>query len=212
LIDDLTADKPGTAAAAAEKPLFDDLKPIGEVSSKAKKLYEGLDKLKGNLETINRLLDNRGKENARLMHTAEVVIENIGDLVAIWPNADAFRDVCVSAKRAALIFDQELNRSPWRWNYVRWSFSALLRDVRPLREMGKAMAEAEPKPRMVVGKDGKATYTDAPDPLFDPVVAQREARRKVQLAEIDRLRSEDDAKTTLQKDKEDKLHRDLDGK
>jgi hypothetical protein len=83
--------------------------------------------------------------------------------------------------------------------------------VRKLREIGKAMGESEPKPVMALGKDGKPAYQDAPDPLFDPVVAAREARHKAELAEIAHLRASADAKSEASKDKEDKLRRDLDG-
>jgi hypothetical protein len=202
VLDDLTADKPGSAATARDQGLMEEMTPPpGELDSRAKKCYAAIGELKSNLEAISRLLDNRGKENARLVHTSEEVLKNINDLGAIWPGNASFMDACSTTKRSGIFFNDELNQVPWKWTHVRWTYNALLRDTRSLRETAKALADAEPKPVPVVGKDGKLTYVDAPDPLVDPATVRREARLNAERAELTRLRESKDEKQSAKKEK-----------
>ncbi len=121
--DDLTADKPGTPGAAGQNLVLLEEYPPGEhLNTRAKKCYTLLAALKTNVETVARCLDNRGKENARLVHTSDEMAKNITDLSDIWPASDEYIERCTSTKRYALLFGEELSRTPWHWAQVRWTF------------------------------------------------------------------------------------------
>src|SRR5262249_25307161 len=117
--DDVTADKSGSPAAAERTlSLLDEYVGGEHLNTRAEKCYRLLAELKKNVETVARCLDNRGKENALLVHTADLVAKNITELADIWPSHDEYIDRCASSKRYALIFGEELSRSPWRWAQV----------------------------------------------------------------------------------------------
>lgn len=194
LIDDVTADKPSAAGKAASQAngqlVLETIVAPGPVNSRAKKCYASLGELKKQIEAISRHLDNRGRENAALLHTSDAVLDEINNLAAIWPKSEAYIDVCTVAKRSALVFNNDLNEVPWTWTHVRWSFDALVKDVRALRSYAKTMAEAEPPPQMIVGKDGSVVYIDAPDQAVDELTARREAMQKAARADIQRIKEQ----------------------
>ncbi len=204
---DLTADKPGTAAAAENQSLLEAMEAPGRVNSRAKKCYGLLVELKANVETIARCLDHRGKENATLIHASEVVSKNISDMAAIWPGNEEFTDRCTSTKRCALIFNDELSQSPWKWAQVRWSFDALLKDVRGFRDYCRGLADIERPPRAIVDNKGNVTYIDEPDPFLVTVAGQRAAKLKLDQEEIAKRRSIEEAVG----EKKDAVKTDLDG-
>ncbi|MEI6233161.1 MAG: hypothetical protein WCT04_08920 [Planctomycetota bacterium] len=208
---DLTADKAGTAGAVAQNPnLLEEMLAPGPVNSKAKKAYALLGELKVNIETVSRCLDNRGKENARLVHTGEEVSKNISAFAAIWPNNDEFRARSSTLKRLALLFNDELNQQPWRWAQVRWSFEALLKDVVGYREYAREIADAELKPIAVLDKKtGKVVYQDQPDPSLSTAEARKAAALKATNDEIVRRRKFNEA---VSDSKKEKIRTELDGK
>ena len=207
LENDLTADKPGTAAAAENQSLLEAMEAPGRVNSRAKKCYGLLVELKANVETIARCLDHRGKENASLIHASEVVSKNISDMAAIWPGNEEFTDRCTNTKRCALIFNDELSQSPWKWAQVRWSFDALLKDVRGFRDFCRVLADAERPPRAIVDNKGNVTYIDEPDPFLVTVAGQRAAKLKLDQEEIAKRRNFEEARD----EKKDAVKSDLDG-
>ena len=215
--DDLTADKPGTPSTAQNPALLEEIPiPAGPLSSRATSAYKQLAELKKNIETVSRCMDNRGKENALLVHCSEEAVQNMTDMAAIWPKHEEFIERCTVVKRDALILSNELNHVPWKWAEVRWSFSALLKSVKPFRAYAKALAEAEPAPRpklnkqgkIMLDKEGKTIYEDAPDPTIDVAAAQREARLKAQRDELEQLKR---GKESRSEAKKNKLDTDLDG-
>lgn len=204
---DLTADKPGTVAAAQNQSLLETMEATGHLNSRAKKCYALLVELKANVETIARCLDHRGKENATLMHASEVVSKNISDMAEIWPGNEEFRDRCTSTKRNALIFNDELSQSPWRWAQVRWSFDALLKDVRGFRDYCKGLADIEKPPRAIVDKNGNVTYIDEPDPFLATAAGQRAEKLRLDQEEITKRHKFEEAVG----EKKDVIKTDLDG-
>lgn len=207
--DDLTADKPGTAAAAARNSIIlEEMLPAGQVSSRAKKCFKLLGELKANVETIARCLDNRGKENARLIHAGDEAAKNITDMAYIWPNNVEFVNRCALDKRFCLLLNEELSQTPWKWAQVRWSFDAFLKDVTVFREEARDLALAEPAPRPVVLKDGRVIYEDAPDPLIDQLTAARQAQQRIERDTLTRLKNTKEATDSAKKNK---FSTDLDG-
>ncbi|HLX65083.1 MAG TPA: hypothetical protein VKX17_27690 [Planctomycetota bacterium] len=205
-VDDLTADKPGSPAAAAaqQQALLTDMPaPAGLLSSRAKDCYRLLAELKTNVETISRCLDNRGKENARLIRASDQAVENLSDFAAIWPRRDDFIEACASAKRDALLLSSELSQTPWRWKEVRWSFDMLLANARSFRVYAKVMAENEKPPvavtdekgRIVLDKKtGKPVYRDVPDdPPVDKATAIAEMKAKAAREELQRVKRKESA-------------------
>ncbi len=97
------------------------------------------------------------------------------------------------AKRLALIFNEELSRSPWRWAQVRWSFDALLKDMKGFREFGRAMANAEPAP---VRLSCKMARSNTKTRAVDRRTAHRPTRRQAQSdqAAIAKLKKFNDVK------------------
>ena len=211
LIDDLTADKSGTVNAADGRLTLEEFTASGPVNSKAKKCYATIAGLKKNVEAISRFMDNRGKENARLIHASDDVLTDINALAAIWPASETFIDICTVTKRSALVFNNELSQAPWTWTRVRWSYDAMLKDVRALRTYAKNQADSEPKPQMIVGKDGTPMYIDAADAPGAPVplaVQRREEASKLAKEELTRIK-ENNAKR--EERKQAKFKTDLDG-
>ena len=215
--DDLIADKPGTHGAAThdESTLEEFPPPAGLVSSRTHTAYEQLHLLKKNVDTLTRCLDNRGKENARLVHASEETVKNISELAGLWPKRETYIEHCTVLKREALILNNELNQVPWKWAQVRWSYNTMMKDVENLRRYAKTLADAEPPPvpvlnkkgQIVAGKDGKPQYQDAPDLTVDPEAAKREARIRATQREIDAVRDFNDARDNQKK----RVDVDLDG-
>ena len=211
LIDDLTADKPAAGNTGDGRLVLEEFVASGPVNSKAKKCYAGIAGLKKNVEAISRFMDNRGKENARLIHASDDVLSDINALAAIWPTSEAFIDVCTVAKRSALVFNNELSQAPWTWTRVRWSYDAMLKDVRALRVYAKNQAESEPKPQMLVGKDGAPIYIDtaeAPTAIVPLAVQRREEAAKLAREQLARIKENNAARAEK---KQTKLATDLDG-
>jgi hypothetical protein len=214
LPDDLIADRPAPGAVTSGvvkegELVLEEFAAPGPVNSKAKKCYAALSELKKNVEVISRCMDNRGKENARLMHASENVLTNINDLAAIWPTSEAFMDVCALAKRSALVFNSELSEVPWTWTRVRWSFDAMVKGVRALRAYAKTQADAEPKPQMIVTKEGAAVYIDAPETApLDPRAQRQEDASKAAKEQLARIKANNESR---EERKKTKLTTDLDG-
>ena len=204
---DLTADKPGSAAA--ENPsLLEEMPSPGQVNTRATKCYTLLAELKTDVETISRCLDNRGKENARLVHTSDELSKCISDMASIWPNNDEFREQSVTLKRHALLLNDELNQQPWRWAQVRWSFDAVLKSATGYREACRTLAEQEPKPIAIVDKKtGQVRYVDAPDPFMDTPAGKQAAALKADRDEITRRNKLKEMMTNSK----NKVKTDLDG-
>lgn len=201
---DLTADKPGAAAKRKEAPLLAVLGPAGPSNDTVRHCYKLLAEMKTNAERISADLDAGGKEITRLIRTSDALSRNITDLAGVWPHDESFRDVCGNAKRLVLVLNEELSRVPRKWTHVRWSFSAALQEVSRLRLRARDLAEAEPKPVPVIGKDGKPVldkegrpiYVDPPAPPVDPAIAKREQSLREVQAERERIRRIEEAKKT----------------
>src|SRR5207302_1655274 len=121
-------------------------------------------------------LDNNGKEVTRLIKTSDILSKRITTLADLYNEDENYRDRCGTAKRDALRLNDELSQVPRKWSHVRWAFNDTLTDTRMIRVMGRDLAEAEPKPVRVVGKDGKEEYVEQP-PKVNPAIAKREASR-----------------------------------
>jgi hypothetical protein len=183
---DVTADKADAPAGKPKpSPLLEDLKGEDPLNHNARHCYAVLAEIKTNLEQIGRDLDDNGKEITRLSRTSEALCNNINELVAIWPDHELFRDTCGSAKRQALLLNQELDRVPRVWSHVRWTYNNAIKDVRKMRTYAKELADAEPKPVAVKGKDGKVAYEDRAAPALPP----KEAKKQAQLRENEEVKA-----------------------
>ena len=173
---DLIGDKPdakGVKPADKMPVLLDPLEPTGPVNRVARNAYKIIADLKENIEKVNVDLDGGGKQITRLIHNSDEVCKNITDMAAIWPDDNVFRDQCIAVKRQALTLNDELSRVPRTWAHVRWAFSSTLRAVSLLRLRARELAEAEPKPTVIVGKDGKTEIVEAAPAPVDPALAKR---------------------------------------
>ena len=210
---DVTADKPEAAAKSQNAPLLDPLQPAGPVGETAGRCYKLLAEMKAKVEQISSDLDDRGKEVTRLLRTSDALARNITDLANIWPADESFRDMCGSAKRQALVLNEELSRVPRQWTHVRWSFTSTLQEVSKLRLRARDLAEAEPKPvpltskdgKPVLDKEGRPVYVDAPRPPPDPAVVKREKSLREVEEQRARLRKIEEEK------KNPRIHTDLEG-
>jgi hypothetical protein len=179
---DMIADLPEAVPPKAE-PLFTDLAPDGPVGPTAKQAYGLIADIKTTVEQINSDLDAGGKEITRLIRTSDTLARQITELAGVWQYNESFRDLCGSAKRQALLLNDELSRVPRQWKYVRWTFTNALKEVSRLRMAARDLAEAEPKPIALIGKDGKPVldkqgrqiYVDPPAPTVDAAILKREA-------------------------------------
>ena len=201
---DVTGDKPG-AVSDTNTGLLESLKPNGEVSSRAQRCYKLISDMKDNAEKIRKDLAEGAKEITRLIHFSDELCKNIGALANIWPADKDFRDVCVTAKRSALVLNDELSQSPRQFSHVRWAFEAMIQDTFKLRERAKELADLEPKPTATVGKDGKIVYVDPVAPPPDPRTVRHDAIMLKGEEAANRVKKSEDAK----KDKDMPI--DLDG-
>jgi hypothetical protein len=198
---DMIADLPEAVPPKAE-PLLTDLAPAGAVGPTAKQAYVLIADIKTTVEQINTDLDTGGKEITRLSRTSDTLARQITELAGVWPLNESFRDVCGSAKRQALLLNDELSRVPRQWKYVRWTFTNVLKEVSRLRMAARELAEAEPKPVLLVGKDGKPVldkqgrqvYVDAPAPAVDPLILKREAAVREATEQRARMRAIEEQK------------------
>lgn len=187
---DLIGDKPGTAvpAKASKRVLIEELKPSDEpLGQTAAKAYQLLAGMKTNLDLISADLDNQGKEVTRLIRTSDLLAGNITDLANLWAANESFRDICGCAKARVLVLNEELSRVPRKWANVRWAYNSVVQDVRKLRRTGRDLAEAEPKPVAVPGKDGKTRYVEQV-PAVDPALAEKERRMREMALVRERLK------------------------
>ena len=191
---DLIGDKPEAAAANAPKPLMEEMKTDEHVSTRATNCYKLLADIKTQVELVSKDLDNNGKEVTRLVKTTDKIAKLINDLADMWSESEDFRDRCGTAKRDALRLNDELSQTPRKWTHVRWGFDDMVNDVRKIRRMAKDLADAEPKPVAVVGKDGKVSYTDAVPPPGDPAIARRDLNKARADAVRAALRRQEEAK------------------
>ena len=171
---DMIADK--SDATATTKPsveMLEVFKPSEPVNTKATRCYGLLADLKNNADRIKVDLLNGGKEITRLVNTSDGIAKNIDDMSKIWPNNQRYIDVCSSSKRSALILNDELSSVPRRWTHVRMAYESMIQEVRTVRIWGRLLAESEPRPVAVAGKDGRVTYVDAPSAPIDPKIAHR---------------------------------------
>ena len=198
---DLIADKPEAGTDA--KPvvaMMDEMVAAEPLNEKGTRCYSLIANLKTNTERIRADLMQGGKEITRLMTTSDNVSRNVTELSKLWPTNKKFLDVCSSAKRSSVILNDELSNVPRQWSHVRWSYENMLTDVRAVRLVARILADSEPKPVAVVGKDGKVTYVDAPTGPIDPKVARRnEAIRRTEDA---KAHHDEFEKTKSDKDKE----------
>jgi len=209
---DLIGDKPaaGAVAKADSKDLLDEMKPEGPQSPASRRCYYLLGEMKTNIEKVSADLDNGGKEVQRLIRTSDLLSKNITDLAELWPNDQFFRDACINTKRQVLVLNDELSRVPRKWTHVRWAFNGSLREVSKLRARARDMAESEPKPVPLLGRDGKPAVDKEGNQIFieqaeapvDPLVARREkAKREVEAARTqDRKRDEEKKKKSMPTD------------
>ena len=197
---DLIGDRPDAKTDDKKKTavLMEDIEPTGPLVEKARLCYGLIAKMKTNLDSIAKDLDAGGKEITRLIRTSDALSTNINELADLWAGDEEFRDVCGVAKVRSLALNDELSRVPRKWPNIRWSFNGAVREVRKLRLRARDMAEAEPKPVAVTGKDGKVTYVEPEGPPVDPRVVRREnkrqeveeARRRIKNAEEARKKKE----------------------
>lgn len=178
---DLIGDrKPVGSTAAAVQPttvqdLLEDMPAPSPISTKARQCYRLLGEMKSNAEKISVGLDDGGKEVTLLVRMSDELGNNITDLSELWPEDDVFIDQCSIAKRQVLILNEELDRSPRNWRYLRRSLNSSLAGISKLRHTARLLADSEPKPVQMKDKDGKLVYVDRePEPL-SPELARREA-------------------------------------
>ena len=210
---DLTADRP-EAARPKDAPLLASLEAAGPVNATASRCYRLLAEMKTNVEQISADLDAGGKEITRLIRSSDELAKNITDLAGVWLFNEGFRDICGNAKRQALVLNEELSRVPRKWTHVRWSFSASVQSVSKLRLAARDLAEAEPKPVLAVGKDGKPLldkqgrliYVDPPPPAINADIAKRDEVRHDVEAKREQIRKLEELK------KKPPLQSDLDSK
>lgn len=173
---DLIGDKPdakGVKPSEKATVLLDPIEPTGPVNRVARQAYKIIADIKTNIEKVNVDLDGGGKQVTRLIHNSDEVCKNITDLAAIWPDNNPFRDQCIAAKRQALTLNEELSRVPRTWQHVRWAFTSTLKSLSQLRIRAAELADAEPKPQVLVGKDGKTVIVEAEPAPIDPALAKR---------------------------------------
>ena len=209
------SDAPVTPAkgAAANKPDFskdgpqrpqalEELVPPGPLDHTATRCYALLADMRNEAETISQDLDAGGREVTRLLRTSDELAKKITDLAALWPDDALLRDRCSTAKRAALVLNEELGNVPRKWTHVRWSFDNVIAEVGKLRQYARGLADAEPavpvldkhgKP--VLDKNGKPTYAEPqPKPADAATVKREEAQREVDEAREKLRKTEDDKK------------------
>ena len=202
--EDLTADQPGAVdIKPKETPLLEPLVPTGPVIEKVRRCYKLLAEMKTNLELISADLDNSGKEVTRLINTSDDLTRNITALAALWPENESFRDKCGSAKREALVLNEELAQVPRKWPHVRWAFTATLQSSSKLRLLARTLADAEPQPVPLLDKHNKPVldkktglpiYVDPPPPPQDPDVVKREKSVKEVEKERERIKKIEEEK------------------
>ncbi|HYG76129.1 MAG TPA: hypothetical protein VEK08_14075 [Planctomycetota bacterium] len=204
---DLTADRPEAKTTEKQKQiLLDDMPPSGPLNLNARKCYALIASTKEKIEKISADLDDGGKQITRLIRTSDDLSKDITELAEIWPYDKAFRDLCIIAKRHTLVLNDELARVPRKWTHVRWAFTNALKSVSKLRLSAREVAELEPKPQAIVGKDGKVVYVDAPPPPVDPAIAKREeiVKKTERMREQMRRIEEEKKKETLPTDLDSK--------
>lgn len=174
---DLIGDKPEAVAAEPKKtPLLEELKPQEPLGRTARRAYALMADIKTNLESVSKDLDDSGKEVTRLIRTTDLLAKNITDLKDLWSYNETFRDICGSAKGRTLLLNDELSRVPRKWTHIRWAFNSTVQELRRLRASGARLAEAEPKPVPVVGKDGKVTYVEPAEAPVDPRIVEKDRK------------------------------------
>ena len=181
---DLIADRPGAAAAKARDPFYvelEDFPPTGNPNPRAEKAYAAIAELKKLVSLISADLDAGGRERTRLIRSAEGVSAQATALAELWPTEVQFRDACASAKRSALVLEEELRGEPRRWTHVRWAFQETQRQVRDLRRSAAALAATEPALVRVVRKGQEVWEAPPKDPAT--VKREEEERRKRELRE-----------------------------
>lgn len=199
---DLIGDKPEAAEAAKPKALMEDLTPSGPVNKKATRCYGLLAEIKTHVESVSRDLDHNGKEITRLIKTTDTLSHKITALADLWGDDDSFRDVCGTAKRDVLKLNDELSQIPRKWTHVRWSYNDMVTDTRKIRLMARDLAEQEPKPVLLLGKDGKPVvdkegkpvYTDPPPPNINPAIVKRDVKKAEAEAVRAQVRKQEEAR------------------
>jgi hypothetical protein len=179
--DDLISDKPEAVSKDNEKKkpdLLEVIQTTEPLTEKSSKVYELIGEIKTQVDKISSDLDNSGKEITRLQRTSEALAKSITDLAAYWPQNETFNDECAEAKRNVLVLNDELSRAPRRWTHVRWSYNDSVKAIRALRRKARDLAEAEPKPQAVVGRDGKVRYVEPAAPAVDPRIAKLEKKER----------------------------------
>ncbi|MFH0939813.1 MAG: hypothetical protein V1899_11135 [Planctomycetota bacterium] len=193
---DLIGDKP-EAATALKKTLLEELKPQEPLDRAARKAYALMADIRTNLESIRKDLDDNGKEITRLIHTSDLLAKNITSLKNLWADNATFHDICGSAKGRVLLLNTELSRTPRKWTHIRWAFNFVVQELRRLCAAGVCLAEAEPKPVAVVGKDGRISYVEPVAAPVDPRIAEKDRK----------LREVEEAKKKLKRYEEAKKNK-----
>jgi hypothetical protein len=202
---DVTADKPEAEAEKVKKaPLLEVLAGEDPLNAKARQCYAVLADIKTNVDLIAKDLDDHGKEITRLSRTSEALTKNINELVDIWPGNELFRDTCGLAKLQTLVLNEELERVPRTWTHVRWAFNSTVKELRKTRLYAKELADAEPKPIAVKGKDGKISYAEPEG----PVLSEAEQKKQMMMKEAAEVKAR--ARDAKEKQKNRKLQTELD--
>ena len=175
---------------------MEDFTSDGPVSPTAKTAYDLIAEAKTITLQISTDLDAGGKERTRLIQSAEALSKTIDALAKLWPNVEAYRAPCLSAKSRTLTLEEELRAEPRRWNHVRWSFQEVAKEVTRLRRKAAEMAGEEPKLVRVVRK-GREYLEEIPRQDPEEIRKAEEERRRKSQAETAKMRKwENDVKKT----------------
>ena len=148
---DLIGDKPEAAKTTPQKrALLEDFAPAGPQNHRASQTYALMGGMKADVEQLSKDLDNGGKEVTRLLRTTDELAKKITDLAKLWPEHGPLCDLCGTAKRSALILNEELGNTPRQWTHVRWMFDTLIEDLTKMRQTARFAADSEPMPTMML--------------------------------------------------------------
>ncbi|MCZ7646070.1 MAG: hypothetical protein M5U26_12415 [Planctomycetota bacterium] len=185
LPNDLTADLPTATAERRKGPFWvelEDFKPEGVLTAKEDQAYRVLSDMKKTVYQISEDLDSGGKERTRLIYNAEALGKQVNILAETWRNSANFRDHCMSAKRSALVLEEELRNEPRKWSHVRWAFQAVQHEIGRLRRATMDQIKGTSRPITIVTQDGREIVVEAPQDTPE-TLAQKEAEARREAAE-----------------------------
>jgi hypothetical protein len=190
-VDDLTADLPGAVTPKPGNPWrieMEDYRPPEMAGPEALKAHGIVTDLRKLITQIADDLDGGGAERTRLIFNAEALGKEAANLAEIWPKDARFREQCSSARRSALVLEEELRGEPRRWSHVRWAFREAQDQTKALRTAAAERAGAQPKMIRVVDKKGKESFVEAPRDAAEVKREEDERRRREMRDERDRQR------------------------